>query len=81
MSAMERRRAEKVAFAKFIATLIRPITGLSVDDTVLAVADYAEEIHQLTYNYDYETVRSKMVKVHKKAGNEDKRLLEIVSKL
>jgi hypothetical protein len=75
LEGMHRARAEKVAFARFLSSFLGPIAGFEGPKVELLLAEYGEELSQLRYNYQYETVRTRIAVVQKAALDEDKRLL------
>ena len=72
---MRRSRTEKIAFARFLSSFLGPIAGFEAPQVELLLAEYSEELKQLRYNYQYETVRTRVAVVQQAALDEDKRLL------
>lgn len=76
---IRRERMEKIAFAKFLGNFLGPLCGMTEKQTALNVAEYAEEIFQLKYNWGYETLRKRVVREKQIAHNEDLRILQRVA--
>ncbi len=75
----EREKAEKFAFAKYLSVFLEPMSGLKKEDTIKALADYGEELYQLKYNYNYESIRTRLDRVRTEHKLDDMRLLDKVS--
>lgn len=76
---IRRERMEKVAFAKFLGNFLGPMSGLSEKKVMLNVAEYAEEIFQLKYNWKYKALRTRIAQEKQIAHNEDLRILRRVA--
>lgn len=77
---LQREKQEKVAFARFMAALLGPASGLKAGEIGALVAAYAEEVHQFRYNYKYVPVQELAQRKAVAAANEDLRLMEKVAK-
>ena len=76
---IRRERSEKVAFASFLSKLLGPLSGMSEESRSLLIAEYAESVLQLKYNYWYEPVRTRVVEARAAAHAEDLRILKKVA--
>ena len=75
---LARERAEKVAFAKLLVGLLGPQSGLEEDARRVLLASYAETVHQVTYNYKYQSVQRRVLEKRLSRQDEDARLLKKV---
>ena len=75
---IRRKKSEKVAFAKFLGALLGPLSDLEPEKIMLLVAEYAEEVYQLKYNWEYQALRTRVVREKQIAHNEDLRILKRV---
>ena len=78
---LRREQAEKVAFVKFIGSMLQPIAGLDAEAVSMLVTEFAEEVLQFKYNYKYETIRSRTIRERVAEHNEDTRILDKVAQL
>lgn len=76
---IHRDRAEKVAFARFLARMLAPISQMSDVAADLHIIEYAEQLTQLKYNWAYESVRAKIESVREKKHRGDLDILAKVS--
>ena len=72
---IRRQRAEKVTFARFLASLIAPISGMREEEVTILVSRYAEEVMQFNYNSKYEPVYLKVLRTRVAKVSEDQRIL------
>ena len=77
---MRREQSEKMAFAKFMIALLRPISGITEREASLLLSDYGEAVYQLKYNSKYVSMREQFEHTEVKQKLEDLRILEKVSK-
>ena len=75
---LARERAEKVAFAKLLAGLLGPQSGLEADALRVLLSGYAETVHQVTYNSKYRPVQQQVLEKRLSQQAEDARLLKKV---
>lgn len=76
---IRRRRTEKVSFARFLAGLFGPMSGLGAEELTFLVTQYAEEVLQFNYNSKYEPAYLKVLQTRVEQIDEDQRLLAKVS--
>jgi hypothetical protein len=57
------------------------MSGLPEKQVTLALADYGEQLYQLTYNYDYESIRDRVSRVHMEKKLNDLSMLGKVAKM
>jgi len=76
---IRRQRAEKISFARLLAGLIAPISGLEKEEVTILVSRYAEEVMQFNYNSKYEPVYLKLLRARVDTVNEDQLLLAKVN--
>jgi hypothetical protein len=72
---MQRERNEKIAFAKLLSGLLMPDSP----EAAYKVRTYAEEVMQLTYNYDYKPIVQKVLEDKKRMRDEEERVLKKVA--
>lgn len=75
---LARQRAEKIAFARLLAGLVGPLTGLEEDQVNLLVTGYAESVFQVKYNYKYTTARIRSLEQRRQSQLEDLQLMRKV---
>ena len=75
---IKRQRTEKIAFARFLSKMLAPISRMEDATVSLILSQYAEEVHHLNYNSDYEPVFQKIVRARVRQVNEDQRILRKV---
>ena len=76
---IKRKKGEKIAFARLLGNLLGPLSGMDQEKITLYVSEYAEEVYQLKYNWEYQVVRSRVAHEQKTAQDEDLRILERVA--
>jgi len=79
--AMERERAEKVAFIRTITGVLGRGLGMASSDVNLYVQDYAEEVHHLKYNSTYKSALARKIAADIAKKREEQRLLDRVNQM
>ena len=73
-------RMEKFAHARLMSRLVRPLVSEEHQEFLaLALAEYGEELFQLRYNSNYESVVARRVKERLSMDTEYSRILEQVN--
>jgi len=75
---LQRRREEKVAFARLLTGLLGPLSGIAPEGAELLVAGYAETVFQLKYNYQYTPEQVRVLEKKRKEHEKNAQLMDRV---